>query len=296
MSYEKFEDSSYTKLCKDLLRSKGSDDQREFLSYLRSGNEFSDWVRRQVNIDQGESLPMLEEPLTESEFKEPPKSTEKRMFDAWESISPAEACRVTFWGFVTLRHIEESRIKSSYLAANGGALKGGLERIDRTLKEGNAREFDDVVRTALRRMSGLPERGKRSVYENCPFARAWWRGYLAREICEKTGAELANVVKVLTVSQSYWVRLINLVVSKNSVLGDAKVRTALIWALSDFINDEDKKHLFHDKFLKQIERLIGIRAAWQELGVFTVEELKEIINKLIFEAVGQAHSDLIIPQ
>lgn len=278
MSYEKFEDSSYTKLCKDLLRSKGSGHQREFLSCLRSSNEFSDWVRRQVKIEQGESLPMLEEPLTESEFKEPPKSTEKRIFDAWKSISPADACRMTFWGFLILRHIEESRIKSCYLAANGGALAGGPERIDRTLKEGNEKDIDGVVRTALRRMSGLPERGKRSVYENCPFARAWWRGYLAREICEKTGAELTNVVKVLTVSQSYWARLINLVVSKNSVLGDAKVRTALIWALSDFINDEDRKYLFHEKVLRRIERLIGIRSAWQELGIFPIEELKKIIK------------------
>lgn len=278
MLYKEFEDASYTMLRQNLLRSKGSTTQRKFLSTLRSSNEFSEWIRHQVKIEQGESLPMLEEPLTESEFKEPPKSTEKRIFDTWKSISLAEACRVTFWGFVTLRHIEENRIKSYHLAANGGALTGGLERIDRTLKEGNEKEVDGVVRMALRRMGGLPERGKRSVYENCPFARAWWRGYLAHEICEQTGAELKNIVKVLTVSQTYWVRLINLVVSKNSVLGDAKVRTALIWALSDFINDEDKKFLFYDKVLGRIERLIGIRSAWQELGVFSIEELKKIMR------------------
>lgn len=278
MLYAEFEDASYTLLRQNLLRSKGSKTQRQFLSVLRSSNEFSDWIRRQVKIEEGERLPLLEEPLTESEFKEPPKSGEKRIFYAWESISPAEACRATFWGFVVLRHIEESRIKSCYLAANGGALTGGLERIDRTLEKGNEKEVDGVIRTALRRMSGLPERGKRSVYENCPFARAWWRGYLAREICEKTGADLAKIVKVLTVSQSYWVRLINLVVSKNSVLGDAKVRTALIWTLSDFINDEDKKYLFYDKVLGRIERLIGIRSAWQELGVFSIEELKKIMR------------------
>ena len=278
MLYEEFEDASYTALRQKLLRSKGSTAQRQFLSCLRSSNEFSDWIRHQVKIEEGESLSILEEPLTESEFKEPPKSTEKRIFDAWESISPAEACRATFWGFVILRHIEEGRIKSFYLAANGGALMGGLERIDRVLKEGNEKEVDRVVRAVLLRLSGLPERGKRSVYENCPFARAWWRGYLAREICEQTDAESKNVVKVLTVSQSYWVRLINLVVSKNAVLGDVKVRTALIWALSDFINDEGEKYLFYDKVLGRIERLIGIRSAWQELGVFSIEELKKIMR------------------
>ena len=285
MPYEEFEDASYTELRKDLLKAKSSDYQREFLSVLRSNSEFPDWIRDRVKIEPGESLPILEVPLTESEFKDPPKSTEEWIFDAWESISPENASRVTFWGFMSLRHIEEDRIKSCYLAANGGVLTGGLERIDRILKEGNAKKVDSIVRLALRRMSGLPERGKRSVYENCPFARAWWRGYLAREICEETGAKLANVAKVLTVSQSYWVRLINLVVSKNSVLGDAKVRTSLIWALSDFINDEDKEHLFSEKVLERIQRLIGIRSAWQELGVFSVKELKEIMKSEFIASV-----------
>ena len=178
---------------------------------------------------------------------------------------------------MSLRHVEENKIKPFYLAANGGASTGGLERIDRALKE--EKEIDSIVRTTLRRMSGLPEaRGNRSVYVNCPFARAWWRRYLAGEVHEISGAELANLLKVLTVSQSYWEGLINLVVSRNSVLGDAKVRAALIWALSDFINDEDKTHLFHEKVLRRIQRLIGIRSAWQELGVFSVREIKEIIK------------------
>ncbi len=277
--YEELEDASYTELRKNLLRSKGSLEQREFLSILRSSNEFSDWVRQKVKIETGGSLPILEERLTEAEFKEPPKNIEKSIFDAWESISPADACRVTFWGYITLRHTEEGKIKSHYLAANGGTMPGGLERIDRILKEGNKNEVDRTVRAALRRMSGLPEaRGNRSVYVNCPFARAWWRRYLANEVCEKTGAELTNVVKVLTVSQSYWEELITLVVSQNSVLGDANVRTALIWILSDFIHYEDKKKLFTTKTLGQIRQLIGIRSAWQELGVFSVEELKKIIK------------------
>ncbi len=284
MPYEEFEDASYTELRRNSLKSKGSDYQREFLSVLRSSDEFSDWIRDQVKIEKGDSLPILEEPLTESEFKEPPKITEKWIFDTWESISPANASRVTFWGFMTLRHVEKGRIKSFYLAANGGAPAGGLERIDRALKEG--KDFDSIVRTALRRMSGLPEaRGNRSVYVNCPFARAWWRGYLAHEVREESNLELADVSKVLTVSQSYWEGLINLVVSRNSILGDAKVRTALIWALSDLINDEDKQHLFKEKILGQIQRLIGIRLAWQELGVFSVEEIKEIIKEEFIPSV-----------
>lgn len=279
MSYEQFEDASYTELRRNLLRAKGSGEQREFLAVLRDSGEFAAWIRSRVKTESGDSPPLLENRLTESEFKEPPKSAEEWMFDAWKSIAPADACRVPFWGLVTLRHIEEGRIQSRYLAANGGALSGGRERIDRTLKEEDEKAVDSIVRASLRRMGGLPEaRGNRSVYVNCPFARAWWRGYLAREICEESGAEPRSVANVLTVSQSYWEELINLVVSKNSVLGDAKVRTALVWALSDFIDDAEKKHLFHANRLTRIQRLIGVRSAWQELGVFSARELKEMIS------------------
>ena len=277
MPCEAFEDASYTALRKRLLRSKGSEDQREFLSVLRSSSDFSEWVRKQVGIEQGESLTILQEPLTEAEFQEPPKSTEKQIFDTWRSIAPADACRVTFWGLMTLRHVESGIIQSSFLAVNGGPSPTGLERIDRVLKEGNEKDVDSVVRRALRLTSGLPEaRGNRSVYVNCPLARAWWRRYLANEICESTGAVLTDVLKVLGHSQQYWEELINLVVSRNSVLGDVKIRTALIWALSEFVNEEESKHLFQGKAIKWLQRLIGIRLAWQELGVFSTVELKQL--------------------
>ena len=284
MDYEQFDDPSYTALRKSLLRSKGSDEQREFLTALRPSSHYSEWVRSQVKTASGQKLPILEENLTEAEFKEPPRSTERQIFEFWKEIPPASACRVTFWGFMTLRHIEEGRIQANFLAATDGATSSGLERIDRVLKKGNEKEIDGAVRTALRRMSGLPERGNRSVYVNCPFARAWWRRYLANEVCENTGAGLTDIVRVLGSSQQYWEELISLVVSRNSVLGDMNVRTALVWALSDFVHDEDKKYLFEGKTLKIMRRLIGIRSALQELGVFSVEELKELMTNWLMES------------
>ena len=290
MDYEQFEDSSYTALRKSLLRSKGSDEQRKFLNVLRSSDDYSVWMKGRVDIVSGEKLPILEESLTESEFKEPPRSTEQQLFEFWKSISPANACRVTFWGFMTLRHIEESRIESSFLAASSGSLPSGLERLDRVLKTGSEKEIDDTVRTALRRMSGLPEaRGNRSVYVNCPLARAWWRRYLANEVYEyaENNATLRDIVKVLGNSQQYWEELINLVVSSNSVLGDMKVRVALVWTLSEYVNEEERNYLFKAKALKKMRRLIGIRSASQELGVFSVKELKEFMETWLIEIQPQ---------
>ena len=281
MDYEQFEDSSYTALRKRLLRAKGSGEQREFLNVLRSSDQLPTWVKEQVGIVSGKKLPILEESLTEAEFKEPPRSTEQQLFEFWKSISPAIACRVTFWGFMTLRHMEEGRIESSFLAASSGSSPSGLERLDRVLNAGDEKEIDATVRTGLRRMSGLPEaRGNRSVYVNCPLARAWWRRYLAGEVCEYTEnkAALKDVAKVLGNSQQYWEELIGLVVSRNSVLGDMKVRAALVWTLSQYVNEEGKNYLFKTKALKKMRRLIGIRSASQELGVFSVEELKEMME------------------
>ncbi len=287
MNYEQFDDASYTALRKDLLRTKGSDRQKEFLNVLCSSDRYSAWMREQVEIVPGDGLPTLEENLTEAEFKEPPKSTERQIFELWKSIPPAIACRVGFWGCMTLRHIKEGRIQSSFLAAGSGSTSSGLARIGQALQDGSDKEIDGTVRTALRRMSGLPEaRGNRSVYVNCPFARAWWRRYLANEVCDNTGAELTSVAKVLGYSQQYWEELINLLVSRNSVLGDGEVRTALIWALSERIADPENP-VFKTSTLKKILRLIGVRSAWQELGVFSVEELKDLMEKWLMESQPQ---------
>ncbi len=288
MAYEKFEefeDASYTSLRRILIKSKGSDQQREFLSILRSSSDYTEWVRSRVKTESGEELPILEENLTEAEFKEPPRSTERQIFEFWKEIPPASACRVTFWGFMTLRHIEEGRIQSSFLATDNKAASGGLERIERVLKAGSEKEIDATVRTALRRMGGLPEaRGNKSVYVNCSFARAWWRRYVANEVRENTSAVLGDVIKVLGSSPQYWENPIIFVVSRNSIVGDVKVRTALIWALSEFVNEEERRHLFQANRLGTILRLIGIRSALQELGVFPIEELKELMKIWLTES------------
>lgn len=68
-----------------------------------------------------------------------------------------------------------------------------------------------------------------------------------------------------------------LVISRNSVVGDAGVRTALVWALSEFVEDEAWAHLFKAEMLERIARALGIRLAWQELSVLPIKELKELI-------------------
>ena len=97
MAYEKFEelgDASYTSLRRILIKSKGSDQQREFLSILRSSSDYTEWVKSRVKTESGEELPILEENLTEAEFKEPPRSTERQIFEFWKEIGKRMSCHL----------------------------------------------------------------------------------------------------------------------------------------------------------------------------------------------------------
>ena len=280
--WEEFDDASYTKLKKGLLKRKGSTLQKEFLGALRSRDLFCQWMNARVDHKKGTQLPVSGTRLSESQFSKPPLSTERELFAMWRDVSPAQASRTTFWGLVTLRHIEQGKIDPSFLVYQDGKGKSGRVRLEELLGDGDEKQIDNAVRLALRRMSGLPEaRGMRSVYTNCPFARAWWRCHLAEEVCESSGAERGDVLNVLQKSTEYWEKLIVLVVSQNSVVGDTGVRTALVWALSELVGDKARSQLFTVKGLTQVGRILGIRLAWQELSVLPLEELKVLILREI---------------
>ena len=306
MMYLAFRFDEYWNLRRKLLRDRYL--QREFLEVTRDSASFIAWIEDRVGTEErivqekgeaSESPPpqygfgeggwkfgWLDE-LTEKEYKNPPELVERALFSKWRGLSPAQASEETFWGYVTLEHIRKGIIEASWLAAYGGDRPGGLERIDRALEEGQKegeqeKRMDSAVRTILRCFSGLRvARGYRSVYVDCPFARAWWRRYWVEKICNTTGADCERVAKTLAYSSKldYWEALVTLIISAEQNTGDNKISTALQWALSERVTDEKKEVLFSRETLIKIRRLIGIRLAWQELGVFEVEELKGIMDR-----------------
>ena len=292
--YKQLNVEEYAKFRKSLLREKGSNQQRDFLYAAQNNDGFVEFVRNSVCTEGNIEIPVISENLSESEYKECPIDTEVKLYTAWEKITPETACRVSFWGEVTLRHIEEGKndrlIKAYYLAANGGALSGGQERIDKSLSnQGSIKEIDSCVRTILRRMSGLPEaRGNRTQYVDCPFGRAWWRTRLSNEIADESLIHVDKIRNLLHLQQVYWEELVTLVVSRNSILGDRKVRDALIWNLAEILekknkakdhNDEDHNYIvLKSTYLRVLCRLLGIRCAWQEMGILELVEIKELIG------------------
>ena len=282
MDYLEFNDGDYTELRKKLLK-KGSELQKGLLEATKDSKSFIQWIERRVNSEsEGKEFELWPDKLSEAEYKKPPGSVGKKLFETWKELTPVQASHETFWGYVTLEHIKQGIIESSYLAAKDNNSRSGLGRIELALSTGQ--EIDDVVRTILRQLGGLPEaRGSKSVYVNCPFARAWWRGYVARQVCKETGADFNKIFTTLGgSSQEYWERLITLIVSRNSVLGDTKVRSTLIWTLSE------REEVKTAKTLTRITKQIGIQSALRELGVFEVDELKEQIMEPTISMVLEA--------
>ena len=284
-NYREFDDAAFSRFRRRLLRTKGSIDQREFLLAVRDDEEFLRVLQSEI-VTRGSGEPELcPDPLTESEFKQPPANTEVELFSAWSSLTPRVACRTTFWANLTRRHIESGRIRAAYLAANGNAGAGGAERIDRVLHaegEGAAKLIDDCVRAVFRRLGGLPEaRGNKSVYVDCPLARAWWRERLVAEVSKGDAGRAADVREVTRVNQTYWEELVVLVVSRNSVLGSREVRDTFILSLAELMAEDRKTPLRIGKNLRAACRMVGTIQASRELSVLAEGELRKLMDDVV---------------
>ena len=199
---------------------------------------------------------------------------------------------------VTQRHIEGGRIESSFLAANGGGTVTGAQRIDAALgATGDAAMsmLDGCVRTVLRRLGGLPEaRGNRSVYVNCPLARAWWRERLVAEVATGDGAGLEWEIRAIVhpESQQYWEDLVTFVVSRNSVFGSVGVRNILIRTLGRALADDPRTPVRTAEGLKRVCRTVSAIQASRELSVMAEKQVEAIMASVIESHSGaQAGSD-----
>jgi len=211
--YTELDDVSYSKFRRKLLAKRGGNRQVRFLAAVRKGNEaFLQHLLSDVERLAGEPAPPIPGRLTEFEFRSPPRDTEREIFRRLEGLWPAVACRTTFWASYTLDAIERQQIQAVYLAANNGNLGGGAARIDRAIHavgrqrvDGPAspgpKLVDACVRTVLRRMGGIPEvRGKRTVYVDCPLARAWWREWVVAEVADGDEEVAELVARLLRLS------------------------------------------------------------------------------------------------
>ena len=286
-TYAELDEVEYTRLHRKLLAEKGSIFQRQFLNAVRENETFLEFMDREVSKTNGEAVELFPGPLTEQSFKEPTQDQELKMYNIWASVPPRVACRISFWGEVTVHHIRTAAIlESCWLATNGGNTEGGEERIDRALSKGDAsgnRLVDDCVRTVIRRMSGLPAaRGNRSVYVNPSFGRGWWRERMVGNISKREGVEKRHeLLKVVRASQQYWENIVTMIVSRGSVFGSRDVQDALVNGLAKHIRTQPDTRLRTAKGLTAALRRLSNVAASRELGVLDFGEISDILDELI---------------
>ena len=287
-AFRELDEAKYLQFQTQMLKSKGSQLQREFLESAMDNGDFVSFLAERVDASEGDTLPVFDGPLTEASFKEPTPDQERRMYEIWHHAPPNTACRVSFWAGVSLENVREGKIaQASWLAANGGITETGEERIDRAFslpgEEGN-RAVDDCVRTVFRRMSGLPlARGNRSVFVNPTFGRGWWRERIVSRISERSEPvqERPALLEVVRQNQQYWENLVTMIVSRGSVFGSVDVQDALINGLAKHLSECPETSIRNASTLNRLLRRLSNVAASRELGTLEFTEIGEIVNRLI---------------
>jgi len=226
--------------------------------------------------------------MTECEYRDPPSDTEHKLYLLWSSFTPYEACRSAFWANLTLEHVRENLVDSKYLAANGAI--GGAERIDSALcdnSERGAALVDSCVRTVLRRLGGLPEaRGKRSIYADCVFARAWWRERMVAQAGGDNEQLRRKIRFVLRINQTYWEKLIDRIVFRNSTFGSVKIRNSLLRSLGQFLYENRDSELAKPRKFQCLCRRSTACQGRIELSVLDDGEIDAIMQDMIQSTIS----------
>ncbi len=282
--FKELSDIEYTRLRQNLLRLKGSEKQRNFLEEARNTGAFLNRMEKIPTVGSTEAE-LAPSKMTENEFKEPPPDTEAALYNAWTALPPATACRSTFWANLTLRHIRHGYIQSTFLAANGGKHLGGAEHIDSVLQDSTAQaaeRIDRCVRAILRRLGGLPEiRGNRSVYVDCPLARAWWRERWVEQAAQGDPKLAGKIRAVVRIKQNYWEKFVDRIVFRNSTFGSENIRNAFLRSLARFLQSNPDSQLRETKDLQRLCRRTTAYQGRQELSILTDEELDAIMADVI---------------
>ena len=96
--YRELDPDQYVGMQNSLLKVKGSATQREFLKALKDTEEFVALIEDKVQTNDGRILPIFDDALTESSFKEPTEDQEARMHALWREHAPANSLPSFFLG------------------------------------------------------------------------------------------------------------------------------------------------------------------------------------------------------
>ncbi len=158
--------------------------QQELRSAVDGGyRALGSYLRRKLQIGRYETIgapPFPRAELAPAEFLQLSAELETELAEAWLGpVGPGLASQPLFWTLCHLEWLEEGRFGVTGKRLHEAFLLGG---------GGSGRPRERETRNFLRRTGGLhAARGARSVFSDCPLARAWWRHRLAEEV-ERAGS------------------------------------------------------------------------------------------------------------
>ena len=250
---------------------RGGEIQREFLRIVAEDDHLFCQTIRSWGIDDGVTPSVLDSQLSENELRDPPWSSECRIAEVWNDIPNSYAARPETWVRINLEMIEHGKINSSFLAYNGTS-ESGLARVRKSLKQTNGKVVDQCVRSVLRHLGGIPQdRANRTAFLDCPLAKTWWRHKYAVEAHEVFKRTSVRVISDALRPSFRWTNLVEAMISKLTVIGDASIRPALIENLAEGAGDSA------DDF-NQLLNWIGRRSTVQALGYLGTDYVFQLLH------------------
>ena len=252
----------------ELAEAAGSENPSDFVMW---------WAKNATEDGEFEKLRFPEKKFTEAQVSNPPENTEKSHFERLEDLPPNVAALPSFWVSYQLEMIRRGLLEPSWLAAKPSSSEEGRKLLQKALRQKNFSQLDSCIRTILRQLGGLPEeRGKVSVFMDCRISRAWWRGYICKQVVKDSKHEPDAVWQLLRRPRAPWDVFVQYSVRKLTVVNDRPVRSAIFDHLIETMKD-----LSSDDRMRATRKTldaIGRCSAAQLLGALSVEENKLIIN------------------
>jgi len=193
------------------------------------------------------------------------------------NFSTIDASNPIKWISISLQLIMNDIIQPYYLAYVDSSKNGKNNIIEalRLSEQGNDKQLFNVSRAILRRMFGaIQERGKKGIYQDIPFAIAWWKIYLTKEISKQTQIDEKTLYEYFNTNPTNYNELIMRMSSKLTVIADNNIRDGLLKYIID-------KEITNTKNFKEIIRMIGIESSWRAMGSLNYKDNQKIIESLV---------------
>ena len=279
--YKQLDGQAWLEFGKNLLKEKGSEEQKEFLEICKTGKDgFLDYIDEQLSSYKdgviADAPIYFERKFTETEFLCPPKDTQEIIWDMFKDMPDEIMYSCGFWGYTIIGMIKNDSIKPEYLASElNGVNKTGIYMIDEALKStvSEDKKIDDRVRRILRSMCNPEPRGKRIVFNDFSLGKAYWRWHWATRMAQHIGLNSSQILEIF--DEKYYAAFSEKMHSGQSYISSENVLGGLLL----YLQSQPRKEI-HSKQLKKIIDKISYLSAWKAIEMQdparNQEEIKEI--------------------